>query len=92
MSYAEKLEVARPLYRVHDILFVLARLASIALAVLTFWYGLALTPVEQQVIDLATGTFNSFIFRVVALVAVGCLQVSIQSKVTRDATAPRKKS
>ncbi len=75
LSYAEKLEVARPLYRVHDGLFVLARLGSITLAVLTFWYGLALAPVERQVIDLASGTFNTSLFRLNALVAVCCLQV-----------------
>jgi len=74
LSYAEKLEVARPLYRVHDFLFVLARLGSISLAVLTFWYGLAQIPAEQQIVDFSTGNFNSFVFRVVALVAVGCLQ------------------
>ena len=77
LSYAEKLEVARPLYRVHDGLFVLARLGSITLAVLTFWYGLALAPVERQVIDLASGTFNTSLFRLNALVAVCCLQVKI---------------
>ena len=75
LAYAEKLEVARPLYKVHDILFVLARLGSITLAVLTFWYGLALAPAEKQVIDLATGTFNTSLFRLNALVVVGCLQV-----------------
>ena len=75
LAYAEKLEVACLLYRVHDILFVLARLGSISLAVLTFWYGLSQAPAEAQVIDLSTGTFNTFLFRVNALVAVGCLQV-----------------
>jgi hypothetical protein len=29
----------------------------------------------QQVIDLASGTFNTSLFRLNALVAVGCLQV-----------------
>ena len=75
LAYAEKLEVARPLYKVHDILFVLARLGSITLAVLTFWYGLALAPAEKQVIDLVSGTFNTSLFRLNALVVVGCLQV-----------------
>jgi hypothetical protein len=52
LSYAEKLELARPLYRVHDALFVLARLGSITLAVLTFWFGLAQAPAERQVTNL----------------------------------------
>jgi len=74
LSYADKPEIARPLYRIHDILFVLARLGSISLAVLTFWYGLALAPAEMQVIDFVNGNFNTFVFRLNALVAVGLLQ------------------
>eukprot|EP00095_Tigriopus_kingsejongensis_P011064 snap_masked-scaffold23_size669530-processed-gene-2.9 protein:Tk11064 transcript:snap_masked-scaffold23_size669530-processed-gene-2.9-mRNA-1 annotation:"translocating chain-associated membrane protein 1-like 1" len=74
LSYADKTEVARPLYTLHDTLFVLGRLASISLAVLTFWYGLALAPAEEQVIDLAKGNFNTFFFRMNALVAVCLLQ------------------
>ena len=31
LSYSDKNEIARPLYRLHDILFVLARLGSISL-------------------------------------------------------------
>ena len=49
------------------------RLATITTAVLTFWYGLALAP--NQVIDVATGTFNTFPFRILALVSIGLLQV-----------------
>ena len=37
LQYADKADVAAPLYKLHDVLFVLARLASILLAVLTFW-------------------------------------------------------
>merc|ERR1712018_262244 len=74
LTYAEKPEVARPLYHLHEVLFVLARLASITLAVLTFWYGLSLLPAEQQVIDLANGIFNTSLFRLNALVAIGLLQ------------------
>ena len=74
LTYAEKPEVARPLYHLHEVLFVLARLASITLAVLTFWYGLALLPAEQQVIDIANGIFNTSLFRLNALVAIGLLQ------------------
>lgn len=74
LTYCEKPEVARPLYHLHEVLFVLARLASITLAVLTFWYGLALLPAEQQVIDIANGIFNTSLFRLNALVAIGLLQ------------------
>merc|ERR1719158_1665270 len=74
LTYAEKGDAARPLYHLHEVLFVLARLASITLAVLTFWYGLALLPAEQQVIDLSNGIFNTSLFRLNALIAIGLLQ------------------
>ena len=78
LSYSEKGEIARPLYHLHEVLFVLARLASITLAVLTFWYGLALLPTEQQVIDIGNGIFNTALFRLNALIAIGLLQGMLQ--------------
>jgi translocating chain-associated membrane protein 1 len=74
LSYSDKEDVARPLYHVHDILFVLARLGSITLAVLTFWYGLALAPADLQIIDWPTGVFNTFVFRLTALISICLLQ------------------
>jgi len=65
LSYADKADVARPLANVHDALFVLARLGSIALAVLTFWYGLAQVPSEG---------FNTAFFRMLGLSSVSMLQ------------------
>jgi len=59
LDYAEKTAVASKLFRLGDLLFVLARLSSVILAVLTFWFGLASLPMEQQVLDLATGNFNT---------------------------------
>jgi len=72
LSYSDKQSVASPLYRLHDVVFVLARLASITTAVLVLWYGLAQTP--NQIFDVATGTFNTFAFRVFVLTAVCLLQ------------------
>ena len=74
LSYSDKQDVARPLYHVHEVLFVLARLGSITMAVLTFWFGLAQFPAAQQVIDVASGTYNTAVFRIVALVAICLLQ------------------
>jgi len=74
LSYAEKTDIARPLYRIHDILFVLARLGSITLAVLTFWHGLAKASEAEQVIDWQNGTFNTLMFRITALVSICVLQ------------------
>ena len=77
LSYSDKGSVAKPLYHVHEALFVLVRLGTITTAVLTFWYGLALAP--NQVVDVATGTYNTFAFRIVALVAICLLQVCVPS-------------
>jgi len=74
LAYAEKTAIATKLFKLGDLLFVLARLSSVILAVLTFWFGLASAPMEQQVIDFATGNFNTGLFRLNALVAVCLLQ------------------
>jgi len=74
LAYAEKTAIASKLFKLGDLLFVLARLSSVILAVLTFWFGLASAPMEQQVFDLAAGNFNTGLFRVNALVAVCLLQ------------------
>jgi translocating chain-associated membrane protein 1 len=75
LSYTDKQDIARPLYKVHDILFVLARLGSISLAVLTFYFGLPQADADKQVIDISTGNYNTSIFRMAALAAVCILQV-----------------
>jgi len=77
LSYAERESAAAPLLLLHDVFFVLARLGSILLAVLTFWYGLALAPAEHQILDLANGNFNVFPVRILALGAIGILQAAL---------------
>lgn len=74
LAYAEKTAIASKLFKLGDLLFVLARLSSVILAVLTFWFGLASAPLEQQVLDVTTGNFNTGLFRLNALVAVCLLQ------------------
>merc|ERR1712215_563575 len=74
LSYAEKTSISSKLYKLGDLIFVLARLCSVILTVLTFWYGLAKAPMEQQMLDTATGNFNTGLFRLNALVAVCLLQ------------------
>ncbi|KAK3749082.1 hypothetical protein RRG08_034056 [Elysia crispata] len=68
--YSEKTELAATIFMVFDVLFVLVRLGSITLAVLTFWIGLA--PSSQPSIDVATGNYNSNFMRMTCLGAV-CL-------------------
>jgi len=74
LAYAERSGVAKKIFKLGDLLFVLARFASVILAVLTYWYGLAKAPVEQQVLDLPTGNFNTGLIRLNCLVAVCLLQ------------------
>lgn len=94
LAYAEKTSISNKLFKLGDLLFVLARLSSVIFVVLTFWYGLAKAPVEQQVLDLATGNFNTGLFRLNALVAVCLLQawlmwnfIMFQVKRMREAKA-----
>merc|ERR1712037_1072023 len=44
------------------------------MSVLTFWFGLASVPAELQVLDTATGNFNTPLVRLAALLAVCLLQ------------------
>merc|ERR1711890_181074 len=74
LAYADKTAIASKLFKLGDLLFVLARLASVILAVLTFWFGLASAPIEQQVFDISAGNYNTGLVRVNALVAVCVLQ------------------
>lgn len=74
LAYAERSSVAKKIFKVGDLLFVLARFASVILAVLTYWYGLAKAPAEEQVLDIPSGNFNTGLIRFNCLVAVCLLQ------------------
>jgi len=74
LAYTEKTVVSDKLFKLGDLLFVLARLSSVILAVLTFWFGLAKVPAEQQVLDPAGGNFNTGLLRLNCLLAVCLLQ------------------
>ena len=74
LAYAEQTSIAKKLFKLGDFLFVGVRLASVILAVLTFWYGLAKAPLEQQALDFAAGNFNTSLVRLNCLVAVCALQ------------------
>lgn len=62
------------MFKLGDLVFVLARFSSVILSVLTFWFGLAKLPAEQQQIDLQTGNFNTGLIRLNSLIAVCLLQ------------------
>jgi len=74
LAYSEKTSISNKLFKFGDLVFVLARLSSVILSVLTFWFGLAKLPAEQQVFDLETGNFNTGLIRLNSLIAVCLLQ------------------
>lgn len=53
-------------------MFVLVRLGSIILSVLTFWYGLALS--DNQVVNVAEGNFNTKTVRLSVLASICAIQ------------------
>merc|ERR1719378_1487865 len=74
LAYSEKTSISNKLFKFGDLVFVLARLSSVILSVLTFWFGFAKLPAEQQVFDLETGNFNTGLIRLNSLIAVCLLQ------------------
>merc|ERR1719251_339559 len=74
LAYYEKTGISNKLFKLGDLLFVLARLSSVILSVLTFWFGLAKLPTEQQSLDVSGGNFNTGLIRLNSLIAVCFLQ------------------
>ncbi|KAH6935066.1 hypothetical protein HPB50_003312 [Hyalomma asiaticum] len=74
LLFAERTKASDYGYAVWNVLFVLVRLASITLSVLTFWYGLAQQENAALPIGLATGNFNTKLIRVNCTIAVCLLQ------------------
>lgn len=72
LYFAEKNAAANSGFRFWNVVFVASRLASIIVAILTFHYGLATN--EDQILDFATGNFNTPFIRLNALAAVCLIQ------------------
>jgi len=72
LYFSDKTDVANTGFMAWNVLFVLVRLGTITLAVLTFWYGLEQT--GQPLIDMAAGNFNTQIIRFNCLAAICLLQ------------------
>lgn len=70
--FADSSRLANIGFRIWNVLFVLARLGSITLSVLTFWFGLSLT--SRSDLSWAEGNFNTPLIRINLLVAVGLTQ------------------
>lgn len=74
LAYTEKTSIATKLFKFGDLLFVVARLSSVILAVLTFGFGLAKAPEELQILDIVSGNYNTGLIRLNFLVAICLLQ------------------
>lgn len=73
--FAEKFKVADTGFKVWNVVFVLIRLFTITLAVLTLWYGLSKS--SNDSIDFTAGNFNTLLVRINCLTAVFLLQAWI---------------
>ncbi|XP_065063105.1 translocating chain-associated membrane protein 1-like 1 [Rhopilema esculentum] len=65
-------EIAQYGFTVWSILFVPARLITITLSILTFWFGLG--KADQSAFSIASGNFNNPTFRLACLLAVILVQ------------------
>ncbi|ESO83155.1 hypothetical protein LOTGIDRAFT_133925 [Lottia gigantea] len=72
LYFAEKTELANTGFMVFNVLFVLVRLGTITLAVLTFWYGLEQS--NKSIFDVSAGNFNTQFIRLNCLTAICFLQ------------------
>lgn len=72
LYFSEKTDLANTGFMVFNGLFVLVRLGTITLSVLTFWYGLQQS--NQLTIDFTAGNFNTQLVRINCLAAVSLLQ------------------
>ncbi|CAG5127943.1 unnamed protein product [Candidula unifasciata] len=73
--FSEKRDIASSIFTVFDIFFVVVRLGTITLAVLTFWYGLAQS--SQPVIDVVAGNYNTYLIRINCLAALCLIQAGL---------------
>jgi len=75
LYFSEKADVANYGFMLWNILFVLVRLGTITLAVLTLWYGLSKS--NSPSISIAEGNFNTQIVRVNCLAGLFLVQAWI---------------
>ena len=72
LAYSEKTSISSKLFKLQNLLFVLARFSSVILSVLTFWFGLA--KATNQELNTAEGNYNTGLIRLNSLIAVCFLQ------------------
>ncbi|OTF75590.1 hypothetical protein BLA29_010251, partial [Euroglyphus maynei] len=72
LNFSNKTKLFSYVFNIWNVIFVLVRLLSISLSVLTFWYGFAAT--SSPSVDFATGNFNTPLIRLLCLAPIGFLQ------------------
>lgn len=97
LYFADKIDVANHCFMVFNVFFVLVRLGTITLSVLTFWYGLQQS--SQDSIDFVAGNFNTKLVRINCLAATCLLQawmmwnfITFHLKKIRERTAASRTS
>ncbi|CAJ0930838.1 unnamed protein product, partial [Mesorhabditis belari] len=73
IHFLEKKSIAKNTFKAWNFVFILARLATAVLAVVTFWYGLRQT--GQPSVDIPNGNFNTSFIRLNSLIATLALQL-----------------
>ena len=76
LQFAERPSAAKHAFSLYNALFVVARLLSITLGILTFWYGLPLAASAGS-LDADVGNFNVQMIRINCLVAICLLQAKL---------------
>ncbi|CAD6195420.1 unnamed protein product [Caenorhabditis auriculariae] len=71
--FLDKKTISKPVFKLWNVVFVLARIGSAVLAVMTFWYGLR--QVESPYVDPSTGNFNTTFVRLNILLLILLLQL-----------------
>ncbi|CAB3406262.1 unnamed protein product [Caenorhabditis bovis] len=71
--FLEKKNISKPTFKIWNVLFVLVRIGSVVIAVMTFWYGLR--QFEAPYVDASTGNFNTSFVRLNLLLSIVLLQL-----------------
>ncbi|CAH1775643.1 unnamed protein product [Owenia fusiformis] len=96
LYFADKPDLANTGFMIWNILFVLVRLVSTTIAVLTFWFGLEQS--SQSSINFTEGNFNTQIVRINCLAALCLVQawmmwnfLTFQFRRRRERSSPPRK-
>ncbi|VDK52276.1 unnamed protein product [Cylicostephanus goldi] len=74
IHFLEKKEIAKNGFTLWNIVFLVVRLASSVLTVMTFWYGLRQS--ETAYIDIASGNYNTTYVRLVLMLTLSAISLT----------------